>query len=346
MPDLSVARMEYCAIHYVGNKQNDEGMVLSKQLTPSSHEGVKQVLMRYFLSSFKEDDVQHFTHHTEMQMNEIYTYCQRLFDDPSALLLRSVEIAEHLYESTTHPGVPGGELCVAYFEDCYLDGFTSPAIGIFKAESKERYLRFEESKGTYFADFEDGISVKKPDKACLIFQQEAEKGFKVLVLENNRSGDTQYWREKFLGVRPADDAFHFTSNMLKITKDFVTKEAPAEFPVTRTETIDILNRSLDYFKNNDTFDREDFAAAIFEDERMADSFKKFDKDYCKYNDLPEIESFDIDLKAVKKQQKLFKSVLKLDTNFHIYIHGNRSLIEKGTEPDGRKFYKIYFEEEQ
>jgi len=38
-------------------------------------------------------------------------------------------------------------------------------------------------------------------------------------------------------------------------------------------------------------------------------------------------------------------VLKLDKNFHIYIHGNKELIERGTDPDGRKYYKIYFEQE-
>jgi hypothetical protein len=48
---------------------------------------------------------------------------------------------------------------------------------------------------------------------------------------------------------------------------------------------------------------------------------------------------------VKKQARVFKSVLKLDKNFHIYIHGNRELIEQGVEKDGRKFYKIYFEKE-
>ena len=48
---------------------------------------------------------------------------------------------------------------------------------------------------------------------------------------------------------------------------------------------------------------------------------------------------------MKKQAKIFKSVLKLDNNFHIYIHGKRELIEQGVDPNGRKFYKIYYEEE-
>ena len=59
-----------------------------------------------------------------------------------------------------------------------------------------------------------------------------------------------------------------------------------------------------------------------------------------FNDI-----FAISPHAVKKQARVFKSVLKLDKNFHIYIHGDRSLIERGTEKDGRKFYKIYYREE-
>ena len=48
---------------------------------------------------------------------------------------------------------------------------------------------------------------------------------------------------------------------------------------------------------------------------------------------------------MKKQSRAFKSVLKLDKNFHIYIHGDRELIEQGGDKDGRKFYKIYYEDE-
>lgn len=346
MPDLSASRLEYCAIHYVGNKHNEEGMVLSKNLTPIEHEATRNLLLKYFLSSFREDDIQRFSHHTELNMNEVYTFAGKLFADPEALLLRSVELATHLYETTLHPNVPGGEVCVAYFEDCYLDGHTSSAIGLFKTENKEKYLHFDEVGGSYLAGFEVGINVNKPDKACLIFNQEGGEGYKVLVLENGKNGDTQYWREKFLGLKPASDDYHFTSNMLRITKEFVTKEMPSEFPMGKAESIDILNRSLDYFKNNDSFEIEDFAATIFEDERVIDSFKKYDEDYCKYNELPMADSFEIDNKAVKKQAKVFKSVLKLDKNFHIYIHGNKELIEKGVEADGRKFYKIYFEDEE
>lgn len=56
--------------------------------------------------------------------------------------------------------------------------------------------------------------------------------------------------------------------------------------------------------------------------------------------------FDIHRSAVRKQSKVFKSVLKLDKNFHVYIHGRRDLIERGfDEQTGKHYYKIYFDEE-
>ena len=55
--------------------------------------------------------------------------------------------------------------------------------------------------------------------------------------------------------------------------------------------------------------------------------------------------FPISSAAVKQQARVFRSVLKLDRNFHIYIHGNRELIQQGKDADGRKFYKIYYDTE-
>ncbi|HEY0059407.1 MAG TPA: nucleoid-associated protein, partial [Flavisolibacter sp.] len=67
--------------------------------------------------------------------------------------------------------------------------------------------------------------------------------------------------------------------------------------------------------------------------------------YVEKHDFDITSSFDISAPAVKKQSRIFKSVLKLDRNFHIYIHGNTDLIEKGTDDDGRKYYKLYYQEE-
>ena len=57
------------------------------------------------------------------------------------------------------------------------------------------------------------------------------------------------------------------------------------------------------------------------------------------------DNFEISAHAVKRQARIFKSVIKLDKNFHIYIHGDRNKIESGIDESGRKFYKIYYDQE-
>jgi hypothetical protein len=58
------------------------------------------------------------------------------------------------------------------------------------------------------------------------------------------------------------------------------------------------------------------------------------------------DEFSIHVAAVKKQQRFFKAVVKLDKNFHIYIHGRKDLVEKGyDEKSGKQFYKLYFDKE-
>jgi hypothetical protein len=121
---------------------------------------------------------------------------------------------------------------------------------------------------------------------------------------------------------------------------------PGEFELTRAEQIDLLNRSVDYFKTNEEFNKAEFEEIVFQDKEVIDAFRNYDSNYREQNELQMDDNFGISPYAVKKQARVFKSVLKLDKNFHIYIHGDKNLIERGVDNDGRKFYKIYYEEEQ
>jgi predicted RND superfamily exporter protein len=133
---------------------------------------------------------------------------------------------------------------------------------------------------------------------------------------------------------------------LQIAKTFVVKQLPEDFEVDKPRQIDMLNKSIEFFKKNDMFDKDEFEKEIFGDKEVISSFKSFYDDYKENNNVEIQDNFEISNQAVKKQARIFKSVLKLDKNFHIYIHGDRELIEKGTDPDGRKFYKIYYTAEE
>jgi hypothetical protein len=79
---------------------------------------------------------------------------------------------------------------------------------------------------------------------------------------------------------------------------------------------------------------------------IIDSFNAYKSDFEQERDLQINQNFDISAAAVKKQSRVLKSVIKLDKNFHIYVHGNRDFIEKGyDEATGLHYYKLMFKEE-
>jgi hypothetical protein len=102
---------------------------------------------------------------------------------------------------------------------------------------------------------------------------------------------------------------------------------------------------VQYFKENQEFNRAAFAEQVFQKEEVIESFQRFGQQYKNDRDVQFNDIFEISAHAVKKQARVFKSVLKLDKNFHIYIHGDRDKIEHGVDDKGRKFYKIYYEQE-
>ena len=61
--------------------------------------------------------------------------------------------------------------------------------------------------------------------------------------------------------------------------------------------------------------------------------------------MKNLNQFEINSTAVKKIQRHFKSIIKLDQNFQIHIHGDQKLLEQGEDEKG-KFYQLYFEKEK
>jgi hypothetical protein len=343
MVDFGTATLSKLIIHKVGNKLLEDGVTLSGELIDlKGKDDLQKVLNTYFLTPFREPVYHHFHHVSSIDLNEIYSIVNELFQSTRGFLKKSKDIANILYEYSNHPKIKSGELYVAYFEDCNINNELTDAIGIFKSENKDTFLKIAEEDQYLTVDHEDGINIKKLDKGCLIFNVDADEGFRVCVLDNQNAQEAQYWKDEFLKLKPVADNYFQTKNYLSLTKDFVTGRLDEDFEITKTDQIDYLNRSIDYFKKNEQFNEKEFAQAVFEHTNVINSFKKFKGDFQNEHDLHIVSEFEISNPAVKKQSKVFKSVLKLDRNFHIYIHGDKDLIERGVDEDGRKFYKIYY----
>jgi hypothetical protein len=331
------------ALHYVGNRPAEEGFICSKGLLVTD-DNMRNILHQYFLDVFLAEEQYHFIHESELKYNEVYGFVSEIFDDPESLYLNSVKIAKHLYEKSDHPKIKAGELYVVYFTDCTLSGKHCDAVGIFKSENKDTFLRVWTSESGIDITPEQGVNIKKLDKGCLICNLERENGYIVTVIDNTNRSEAQYWTDDFLQVFQKQNEYFNTHTVLSMTKNFVTKELPQRFEVSKADQADLLNRSVAFFKDNDTFDMEDFANEVMEQPAVIESFHKF-KDLFQQQEGVELsDNFAINSSAVKKQTRSFKSVIKLDKNFHIYVHGDRELIEQGEDEKG-KFYKVYFKQE-
>ncbi|MDR1757928.1 MAG: nucleoid-associated protein [Bacteroidales bacterium] len=332
------------SLHSVGNKSAEELLLLSKQ-NLNLADNVKEILDFYFTNAFKTEEYFQFFHDTDLSLNESYTYISDIFTNPETLLEQSVNLAKHLYEQSTHPKIKGGEFYTVYFRDCVIDGETVDAVGLFKSENKDTFLKVFPKGDSFEIESEKGININKLDKGCLIFNTEKENGYIVAVVDNTNKGvEAQYWIDDFLHVRQRKDEYYNTNNVLTLCKDFVKNEFPKQFESNQVQRTEILENSIKFFKEKETFVFDDFVNEVMQQPEVIDSFNNYTTDYQKNNDIEIANEFSISESAVKKQSRVFKSVIKLDKNFHIYVHGNRQLIEQGEDEKG-KFYKVYYKEE-
>lgn len=334
------------AVHNVGNKLNEEGIRFSKNELRTD-ESINNLLLTYFFSPFKSNEYYNLYHESDLKLNEVFSYVSDIFDNPHTLFDQSVNLAKHLYEQSVHPKVKGGELYVAYFRDCIVDGETVDAVGLFKSETKETFLKVYPQNDGFSIESEAGINIHKLDKGCLIFNTEREKGYLVSVVDNlNKGGEAQYWIDHFLHVKPRNDEYYQTKNVLSMCRSFVADKFPEQFEVTKADQAEMLNKSVKFFKENDNFDLDDFASEVMQAPDMISSFKSYKTEFEVEHGVQLTDNFDISNAAVKKQSKFFRSVIKLDKNFHIYVHGDQHQIVKGfDQQSGMNYYQLFYKEE-
>lgn len=346
------ASLKQLSIHHTGNKLLDEYYKLSDAPLNIEDELLSNLLMQYFLKPFeKVNEVYHFFHpNDDLNLNEVYHFAKQIFDKQESFHQNSEQLAKYLYNVANHPKIKSGELYVAYFEKVQIEGEQLDVIGIFKSETKDTYLKvFPEHDGFGMSYEQEAISINKLDKGCLIFNTNLEEGYKVVVLDQSKSSNDAavYWKDEYLKLRIRNDSYNQTNNVLGVYKNFVTQKLDDDYEISKTDKIDLLNRSIKYFKEKETFDIEEFGNEVIGNAEGIESFKNYKKSYEDEFETPIADTFEIAESAVKKQARAFKSVLKLDKNFHIYIHGNKELIEKGfDEGKAMNFYKVYFKDEE
>lgn len=343
MESISIQQM---ALHKIGNKSNDEGCFFSSENLELEAE-LQEILNTYFLNPFVSDEYFQFYHDADLNLNETFSFASSIFKNPDSFHEYSINLGKHLYNQSIHPKVKGGEFYVVYFKNGNYKGETVDCIGLFKSENKDTFLQVFPSNDNLTIENQEGININKLDKGCLIYNINQEEGYAVSVIDKtNKGNEAQYWVDHFLKVRQMNDAYSNTEHTLSLYKNFIVEKLPEEFEISKAEQAELLNKSIGYFKENTQFETQEFNQSIFEQEEVRNSFKNYKESYESERDIEIGDLFDISESAVKKQQRKYKSVIKLDKNFHIYVHGGSHLIEQGENEDGKKFYKIFYENEE
>ena len=335
-------KISHLSLHRIGNNACQEGVELSNQ-EQTIGDDLLEILKSFFLVPFKNEECYHFSHVSDLSLNEAYSYSKLIFSDNHAFHEQSKNIARFLYEKSSHPNIKRGELYVVYFKDCILDGDTIDAIGIFKSENKDTFLRINTVAGGFSIESQTGININKLDKGCLIFNTREGDGYKVYVVDNSNKGEAKYWIEDFLQIKRENDAYIQTQNALSLCKSFIS-HLPDN--VGKAEKAAMMNRVVDGLKG-ECVSVDELAENAFGKYTATSSFRSFKDDYQSTHDACFESSFQGKPESIKRKAVFAMTTIKLDKNFDITIHGGEQLIEQGFDKEkGMKFYKLYFTDEK
>lgn len=335
-------------IHKVGNKFNDTKNAFSDKVVDfdeASYELMLPFLLRPFGSLVQSH---RFNHHADINLNEINSYSTQLFNDDDAFIDISKHIVTHLYEQSTSAQIKTGDVLIVMFEGIEFRDMTTNAIGIFKIESKVNFFQTYLENNSYDVLVQKGISSKKVDKGCLILNQADTEG-KIIFTVDNNSYDTQYWINRFLNIKYADDANNHTHQYIELCKEFSTDVLKTSYSIQDKNTF--LAKTVDFFKENEIVNIERFKEEVLDDEKAIKLFEDYKKDYEDEQNLVIRNQFDVAEAVVKKEKKKIKTEIKLDTNIQIKLDidapdASAEYMERGFDNEKKMYYyKVFFNAE-
>lgn len=199
MTDISSAHVDRLIVHRVGNKIRDEGYQLSEAVAPVSA-GLSDLLMRdYLATTLSNGALYDFHHDSNINLNEIRHFSGLIFLNHDTFAEHSQSIAKHLYSSSTHPNVGGGELIVVLFKNIQTDFGVEQGLGLFRIEAKDEFLDIEESGASIRLIERTGISTQRIQKGALVLSGD----YRIQAIDS-LSQKTKYWIETFLQATPRE----------------------------------------------------------------------------------------------------------------------------------------------
>ncbi|GAA0908869.1 hypothetical protein GCM10009552_18700 [Rothia nasimurium] len=232
MIDLSSAQLTSVVVHRVGNKIREEGMRLADKESVISDSLRNSLAQHYLLPLAKQGNNYEFFHESDLSLNVVSNISEKIFGDQASFVKHTQGIAKHLYASSTHPNISGGEVVFLLFSEVRVEEDAVSALAILKIENKDDFIDIKESSGSFEIIERSGISLSKIQKGALILPD--SKG--VFVVDN-LGQKTKYWVDSFLKASPRATSKSYAKIAGIILKGITSKIEDAQAAVGFSEKV-------------------------------------------------------------------------------------------------------------
>lgn len=335
---IKVKEIKKATIQVVGNKTRGEGLSAATILADVS--GSSEFLTRLIEKSFTMDDLKCFSYIESVELNPVYKFVSKMFDDEEAFLKQSVNIATYLYDQSIHPNIRSGELYVLLLE-CEYKKETVEAIAILKSEKKDPFLATDNDGRSISVRTVYGTGMKGLDKGCLVLNMDRANGYIVGTVDNTNNGnDAQYWTDNFLHVSDCMDDYHETVKLMDLCMGFVQQigdKSAEDRAILGTKTSELL-------KKNEALRMSDLAEILCqtdEQKQELDTYKQaYEEEHGAFKD-----ELNIVAKATSRKPVHRMNTLKVGKDFEVKVLNPRARIEYGRdESTGEPYYILYYKE--
>lgn len=334
---IKVNEIKAATIQIVGNKTRGEGLSSASSLADVSESS--DFLTKLIEKSFTMDDLKCFSYIESVELNPVYQFASKIFNNNETFLKQSVNIATYLYDQSVHPNIRSGELYVLLLE-CEHKKTAVDAIAILKSEKKDPFLATDNDGREISVRTIYGTGMKGLDKGCLILNVDRENGYVVGTVDNTNNGsDAQYWTDNFLHVTDCDDDYHQTVKLMDMCKGFVKQQDE----ISDIERAIAAKRTADVFAAGETIQVDALADIICQDDKQKHEFAAYREAFEKQNG-GFADEVNVVKKAAIRKPVTKMTTLKLGADFEVKVLNPEAKIEGGVDKkSGKKYYTLYYE---
>jgi hypothetical protein len=300
------------------------------------------VLKDFFIKPFSSQKGEYgFSHPVSLDYNIVFQSAVGLLENEDFVKC-SQDIFRHLQSVSTLPSIKDGDIFVAKVEDVIMNDSYYEGLGIFKIESKSDFIEtFVDSKGNMQFSVKSGFPSNRIDKACLIVFS-SEKPICYLI---DRSKDTKFWRQDFLGLVPRITDYTQSKSTLQMFKSFIEERLPDISKVTKAEQVNMINKCSELMKKTEMLNINDAAHSLFNDAEIANQFAEYRKIFEQKENLTLQDSFGVDKKAVTVLKNARR--IRLDDTAEIHLLKTGNFLERGYDEErGMYYYTLFFSKEK